>query len=160
MTQIVPRAAILFLVLWGVTRGMGRKELAQLSAFELLLLIVMGDLIQQGITLEDQSLTGALLAVGTFALFILLFSTASFRWPRTRSWIDGQPVLVIEDGRPLRKVLALQRLTLEEVKEAARQQGIADLAQVRFGVLEVNGKFSFVRFDGLEPQGEEEQITT
>jgi uncharacterized membrane protein YcaP (DUF421 family) len=158
MTQIVPRAAILFIVLWAVTRGMGRKELSQLSAFELLLLIVMGDLIQQGITLEDQSLTGALLAVGTFALFILLLSTVAFRWPRARSWIDGQPVLVIEDGRPLRRALALQRLTLEEVKEAARQQGIPDLARIRFGVLEVNGKFSFVQFDDSEPEGQDDGI--
>jgi uncharacterized membrane protein YcaP (DUF421 family) len=149
--QIVVRASVLFLFLWLVMRLMGRKELSGLSAFDLVLLVVMGDLIQQGVTQQDSSVSGAVLAVSTFALWILLFSYSSFRSKRVRSLLEGQPVVVVSEGRPLEKMLRYERLTLDEVSEAAREQGIGDLRQVALGVLESDGKFSFIRYDDRRP---------
>lgn len=142
--EIIVRATALFFFVWGLMRVMGKRELAELTAFELVLLISIGDLIQQGVTQEDMSITGALLAVGTIGMWILAFSYASFRWKRSRSIIEGFPVVVVQDGRLLDEMLKLERLTSSEVLDAAREQGIQDLDEVRVGILEAHGKFSFI----------------
>lgn len=92
-------------------------------------------------------MTGAMLAVATFALLTVGFSHAAFRSSRLERLVEGRAVIVVKDGTPLEQILAVERLTVDEVKEAAREQGIADLAVVRLGVLESDGKFSFLRRD-------------
>ncbi len=156
--EVILRATVLYFFLWGVTRGVGRRELTEMTAFELILLVTMGDLIQQGVTQEDMSLTGAGLAVGTLAFWILVFSYLSFRFRGLRKAVEGVPVVVIQDGRPLEKVLEIERLTLDEVCEEARNQGITDLAEVDIGVLEADGKFSFLKaVGGDQRQGSQER---
>ena len=150
--EIIVRATLVYLFLWVVARGVGKRELAELSAFELILLVTMGDLIQQGVTQEDQSVTGAFLAVGTLSLWILVFSYLSFRFRGLRRGLEGTPSLVVRDGRALEEVLRLERVTLDELKEEARNQGIADLDDVEFGVLEPDGRFSFLRRAPRNPQ--------
>jgi uncharacterized membrane protein YcaP (DUF421 family) len=149
--QIVIRAAVLYLFILLVTRSMGRKELSELSAFELILFVVFGDLIQQGVTGDDRSVTGAALAVTTFALLTVLFSYVSFRSSRAQRLLQGIPVVVVRDGRILDDVLRIERLLPDDLKEEARRQGIADVGEVRIGVLEADGKFSFVRASGERP---------
>ncbi len=150
--EIIVRATVIFAFLWVLTRGLGKRELAQLTGFELLVLVTMGDLIQQGVTQEDTSVTGAMLAVGTFAGLSLLIGYLSFRFRSLRTVVEGMPVLVMRDGRLLDEVLHLERLHLEELKASAREQGIEDLARVRFCVLEADGGFSFVKYDGEQHQ--------
>ncbi|MGZ4603526.1 MAG: DUF421 domain-containing protein [Kineosporiaceae bacterium] len=143
--EIVVRAAVLFLFLWLVTRGVGKRELAQLSAFELVLLVSMGDLVQQGVTQEDYSITGAVLAIGTFALLSVSLSYASWRFPGSRRVLEGRPTVVVRDGEPQEEVLRYERLPVTELMEAARKQGIRDLAEVDLAVLENDGTLSFFR---------------
>jgi uncharacterized membrane protein YcaP (DUF421 family) len=148
--EIVLRSVAVFAFLWFMMRAIGKKELSQLSAFELVLLIVIGDLVQQGVTQEDMSVTGAVLATGTFALLAVGMSYTGFRWNRTLKVIEGMPVVIVADGRMLLEPMRIERLTEEEVVGEARQQGIADIADIRYGVLEPDGRFSFVRFDRAE----------
>jgi len=150
--EIILRATVIYFFLWAVARGVGKRELSEMTAFELILLVTMGDLIQQGATQEDMSLIGAALSVGTLAMWILLFAYLSWKFRRLRPVLEGVPVVVIHHGKPLDKVLEIERLTLEEVCEAARNQGIADLADVEIGVLEPDGKFSFLKADGETSQ--------
>ena len=155
--EILVRATVLFFFVWGVTRALGKRELAEMTAFELVLLVTFGDLIQQGVTQEDMSITGAMLAVGTIAFWILIFSYVTFKLPQSRPVLEGLPVVVVRDGRFLDDVMKVERLSAEEVTEAAREQGIDDLNDVRLAVLEPDGKFSFITRDGPppEPGGEE-----
>ena len=145
--EIVLRSAAVFVFLWFLTRVIGKKELAEISAFELVLLVVIGDLVQQGVTQEDMSVTGAILATGTIALLVVTMSYVGFRWPRAEKIVEGVPVVVVSDGRMLPESMRVERLTEDEVLSEAREQGIADIAHVRFAVLEPDGKFSFVRYD-------------
>ena len=149
--EIVLRAAAIFSFLWVLTRVIGKKELAEMSAFELVLIVTIGDLVQQGATQEDMSVTGAMLAVGTIALLVVAMSYVGFRWPRSKRVIEGVPVVVVDRGRLVDVVIETERLTPDEVVSAARAQGIDDLSQVDYGVLEPNGGFSFVRFDRQRP---------
>ena len=115
------------------------------------MIVTFGDLVQQGVTQEDMSLTGAALAVGTFAFWTLVLSYTSFRFRPTRRTIDGVSLIVVRDGQPLEDVISIERLTVDEVLGAAREQGIADLRQVRLGILEPDGRMSFLRSDGARP---------
>ena len=142
--EIIVRATVIYFFMWAVARGTGKRELAEMTAFELILLVTMGDLIQQGVTQEDMSLTGALLAVGTIAFWILLFSYLSFRFRGARPMIEGLAVVVVRDGVPVDEVLRMERVNHEELKEAARNHGITDLSDVELAILEPDGKLSFL----------------
>jgi uncharacterized membrane protein YcaP (DUF421 family) len=146
--ELVLRTSAIYFFLWAITRGLGKRELAEMSAFELLLLVTVGDLIQQGVTQEDMSVTGAMLAVGTIAVWILIFSWIGFRWRPARRAIEGIPVVIVRDGRPLEDALRLERVTLDEVLEGARNQGIANLRDVNLAILEPDGRFSFLKKEG------------
>jgi uncharacterized membrane protein YcaP (DUF421 family) len=148
----VLRAAVMYAFILLVMRAIGRKELSGLSAFELVLLIVMGDLIQQGVTQQDNSLTAAMLAVGTMALLVVVTSYVSFRWKRVSPVTEGISVIVVRDGEVQREVLRIERLTEEELDDAAREQGIGDLRDVVVGILESDGKFSFIKRSELDRQ--------
>ena len=142
--DIVLRAAVIFFFIFLLVRLMGRRELSRLEPFDLIVLIVIGDLVQQGVTQQDYSLTGAALAVGTIAALAVLTSWVSFRFPRLRPALDGRPVVLVEDGSPIEDNLRRERLTVEEVAAQARLQQIESLRQVRWAVLETSGAISFV----------------
>ena len=105
--DVVFRAITLFLFIWLVTRAVGRRELSTLEPFDLILLIVLGDLIQQGVTQNDFSVTGAMLAGGTFALMTVLLSWLGFRFSALQPILEGDPVIVVERGKPVEKNLRL-----------------------------------------------------
>jgi uncharacterized membrane protein YcaP (DUF421 family) len=155
--EIVLRSAAVFVFLWFLMRVIGKKELAEISAFELVLLVVIGDLVQQGVTQEDMSVTGAVLATGTIALLVVAMSYAGFRWKRARTVVEGVPVVIVSDGRLVTESMRFERLTEDDVVAEAREQGIGDIAEVRLGVLESDGRFSFVRFDRAQVPPSEER---
>jgi uncharacterized membrane protein YcaP (DUF421 family) len=146
--DIVLRAVVVFTFLLVLTRVIGRRELSSLQPFDLILLIILGDAVQQGLTQDDYSLTGSLLAVGTIAVLQVFVSWISYRFPRTRPIIEGVPIVVVQDGRPIEDNLKRERLDIDEIAEAARQEGIAHIADVQWAVLETTGKLSFIKKSG------------
>jgi uncharacterized membrane protein YcaP (DUF421 family) len=122
--EIVIRALVIFAFLWVVTRAVGRSTLGELSTFELLLYVTMGDLVQQAVTQQDYSITGAVLAVGTFAVLTVALSWTQWRFPGTRDVITGRPVLVMAHGEPDEASMRRQRLSVPDLLVAAREQGI------------------------------------
>jgi uncharacterized membrane protein YcaP (DUF421 family) len=146
--DLVLRATVAFFFVLLITRVVGRRELSSLEPFDLILLVMIGDLVQQGVTQNDFSVTGMILVGGTIGLLTVLVSYANFKVPFLRPIIDGEPVIVVEDGKPIGRNLARNRITLEELQAAARQQGIASIEQVRWAVLETSGKISFVERGG------------
>jgi uncharacterized membrane protein YcaP (DUF421 family) len=142
--DVVIRAAVLFVFVWLLTRLVGRRELSTLEPFDLILLIVLGDLIQQGVTQNDFSVTGAILAVGTIGVMTVLFSYSGYRFPWLRPVLEGSPVILLEHGEPLTKNLKRNRITLEELAAQARLQQLAHLGEVEWAVLETNGNISFI----------------
>src|SRR4051794_3922357 len=147
--EIVFRALFIFAFLWFITRVTGRATLGELSTFELLVYLTMGDLVQQAVTQQDYSLTSAVLAVGTFALATILLSWINSRSRRLRPITHGTPVVVVQNGEPLLPVMRTERLSLDDLMAAARNNGIERFDQIRLAVLETNGRISF--FTG-EPQ--------
>jgi uncharacterized membrane protein YcaP (DUF421 family) len=149
--DIVARAAIMFAVLYVLLRIMGKRELGQLTPFELVVMIVLGDLIQQGVTHNDTSLTGAVLAISTFAFLAILMSWITYIFPRAEKLLDGEPRVVIRDGKLLKENLRRDRITQREVESEMRIAGIANMAEVAWAILEPQGKISFIKKDGSDP---------
>jgi len=143
--DLVVRAVVAFLFVYLLTRVIGRRELSSMQPFDLILLVMIGDLVQQGVTQNDFSVTGALLVGSTIGLMTVAVSYTSFRFPRLRPVLDGEPVIVLEDGKPIDRNLRRNRITLEELAAAAREQGVGSLDAVQWAVLETNGRISFLR---------------
>lgn len=143
--DIVLRAIVAFLAILFLTRIVGRRELSTLEPFDLILLVTIGDLVQQGVTQNDFSVTGMFLAVGTFAILTVIFSYLPWRFQALRPVLEGEPVILLEEGKVIERNLKRERLTHEEIAAAARVQNISSLDQVRWAVLETNGQISFIK---------------
>jgi uncharacterized membrane protein YcaP (DUF421 family) len=142
--DIALRGAALFFFIFFLTRVIGRRELSSLQPFDLILLIVLGDTIQQGLTQDDYSVTGSLIAVGTIAGLQVLTSYTSFRFRWARRLLDGDPIVLMQDGKVIEKNLRRERLTVEEIAEQARSSQIASLDDVQWAVFEPSGAISFI----------------
>jgi len=142
--DLVIRAAVGFLFVFFLTRVVGRRELSSLEPFDLIMLVMIGDLVQQGITQNDFSVTGMLLVGSTVALMTVAVSYSTFRFPRLRPLLEGEPVIVVQDGKPIDRNLRRNRITHEELAAAARRQQFSALEDVKWAVLETSGQISFV----------------
>jgi uncharacterized membrane protein YcaP (DUF421 family) len=142
--DLVVRAFLAFLFIFLLTRLIGRRELSTLQPFDLLLLVVVGDLLQQGVTQNDLSFTGLVLVVGMFGLLTLAMSYAGWRFPRVRPLLEPEPLILVEDGKVVERNLRKERITAEEVAGEARLQQISSLEDVQWALLESGGRISFI----------------
>jgi len=131
-----------------VLRIVGRRELSTLGPSDLVLLVVMGDLIQNGVTQADDSVTGIFLAISTFAMLAVAMSFITFKSGRLQTVIEGEPLILVQDGRTIDKNLRAERLNLDDIAEEMRGQGIASLEEVKWCVLEASGRMSFIKNPG------------
>lgn len=146
--DIVVRGVVVFVFLYVLMRIVGRRELSSLEPFDLILLVILGDAVQQGLTQDDYSLTGSFLAIGTIAVLQVLVSWIGFRFPGARPVLEGTPIVVVENGDVIERNAKRERLSVDEIREAARLQGIGQLSDVRWAVLETNGQISFIKKGG------------
>ena len=142
--DLVGRAFVMFLLILLLVRVVNRRELSKMEPYDLVLLIVLGDLVQQGITQNDYSITGASIVIVTMTLLSIFTAYVAYRLPRFGRVLDGEPVILLENGRPLEKNLRRERISLGELAAEARQNDIADLGSVRYAVLETSGSISFL----------------
>ena len=142
--DLVLRSAFAFLLILLITRAVGRRELSSMEPVDLILLVVIGDLVQQGVTQSDYSLTGATIVLVTMAVLVVATAWLSFRFARLRPVLEGEPTLLISNGEILPRNLRRERMTVDEIRAEARQQSIGSLRDIRYAVLETNGKISFI----------------
>lgn len=154
--DIVLRATAMFFILYLLLRLLGKRELSQMTPFELVTLIVLGDLIQQGVTHNDFSLTGATLAIVTFAFWGIVMSWASYLSPRVERFLEGEPRVVIHHGKLLKDNLRRDRLTRAEIESEMRLAGYARISDVAWAILETNGKISFIGANGEAGGGQQQ----
>ena len=142
--DIVLRALVAYLFILFLMRVVGRRELSSMEPSDVILLVVIGDLIQNGVTQSDDSVTGIVLAAGTIGALATGTAFVTYRSRRIRSVIEGEPVILVQDGEPIDRNMRNERLTLDELMEQARLQQIESLAKVKWAVLETNGSISFI----------------
>src|SRR5690348_6781909 len=146
--DLVLRAIFLFCFIYALTRVIGKRELSSLQPFDLILLIVLGDAVQQGLTQDDYSVTGSVLVIGTIAVLQVFVSYLGFKFPPLRPILEGEPIVLLENGTVIERNLKRERLTHAELAEAARRQQIESLGDVKWAVLETSGEITFIKRDG------------
>jgi uncharacterized membrane protein YcaP (DUF421 family) len=146
--DIAIRTFVIFWFLLLLMRVTGRRELSSLEPFDLILLIVLGDVVQQGLTQDDYSVTGALIVVSVFGVLQVFVSYLHFRFRGSRRVLEGYPVVLVEDGRVIERNLKRERLTIEELTEKARGEQLESIDNVKWAVLETSGAISFIPKSG------------
>jgi uncharacterized membrane protein YcaP (DUF421 family) len=142
--DLVIRATVVFFFILLVTRVIGRRQLGELEPFDLILLVVLGDLVQQGITQSDESVTGALIVISTIALLSVLVSWLSFRIPGLRRVTEGEPLVLVQEGKPIERNMRRERITIEDLQEELRRSQIASISDVEWAILEDDGHISCI----------------
>lgn len=143
--DIVIRAAVAYAFITFILRIMGRRELSSLGPSDLVLVVVLGDLVQNSVTQSDQSVTGMFIAISTFALLTVAMSILTFKSRRAQTLIEGQPLILVEDGMPIAANLRAERLRVDDIAEEARAQGIETIDEIKWCLLETSGAMSFIK---------------
>jgi uncharacterized membrane protein YcaP (DUF421 family) len=143
-------AAIYVLVLAGV-RLSGKREVGQMTPFDLTLLLLLSNSVQNAMTGSDTSLAGGAVAAVVLLMMNYFVADVSGANRRFRKFIQGEPSMLIHDGELIAAHMAKEHVSLDELQRAMREHGIADFHQVAIGVLEVDGSMSFLRYDDINP---------
>ena len=143
--DIVLRAIVLYAFVVFVMRVIGRRELSSMTPFDLVLLIILGDAIQQGLTQDDYSVTGAVLAIATIAALQVFTSYVSYKSRAARKLLEGEPIVLVERGEIVQRNMNRERMRPDEIAEEMRQQQIGSLDEVEWAILEANGTISFIK---------------
>lgn len=143
--ETVLRVAFIYAFILAVLRVMGKRELSQLTPLELVMLMLIPELVAQGVLREDFSMTNAVIAVTTLTSLVFVTSLLSYRFKRVSEVLDGKPTLLVERGRLLPDALARERVPPGEVASEVRRAGVERLEDVRWVVLEPGGKVSVIR---------------
>jgi uncharacterized membrane protein YcaP (DUF421 family) len=143
--DLVARAVVIYVLVFAFTRALGRREMSSLQPFDLILLVVIGDLVQAGVTQSDMSVTGDFIVICTIGALQVLTSYLSYRFRRVRPVLQGEPIVLVENGEMIKRNMDRERLSLDDLAEQARLNEIASLDDVRWAILETNGQISFIK---------------
>ena len=147
IAALVLRAVVVYGFLLVALRVAGRRELAQMTSFDLVLLLVISNAVQNSINAGDNSLTGGIISAVVLVLLNWTIGYATFRWRRVERLVEGKPLRIVSDGKVHMGALKRELLTLSELRSALRKQGIVRIADCRLVVLEPDGTLSVVRRD-------------
>lgn len=138
-------AASVYIVLLVIFRVAGKRTLNDMTTFDLVLVLIISEAVQQGMVGSDSSLTNAFLLVVTLVSIDILLSVLKHRFPGFGRALDGRPVVIVRDGELLERVAARERVDEDDVMSAARcLHGIEHMAQIKHAVLEAGGKISII----------------
>ncbi len=144
MDSVLRTFGIYFFLL-AVFRIAGKRSLQDITLFDFILLLIIGESVQEALIGDDHSLTNAWIVIGTFLFIDITMSILKQRFPRLGRLIDGMPLLIVKDGKALRDRMDRERIDEEDILEAARSShGLSRFDQVRHAVLERNGSISIV----------------
>ena len=143
--DVVFRAVAIYTFLLVLFRLAGKRTLADVTPFELVLLLIIGESTQQGLLGDDFSVTTSLLVITTLVSIDVGLSLAKQRWPRFAKAAEGMPMVLVDDGVLLHDRMDRARVDEHDILEAARRtQGLANLSQIRYAVLERTGTISII----------------
>ena len=139
------RAALVYIALLVVFRLAGRRVLAQLTNFDLILMLIISESVQNGLVGNDFSLTNALILVLTLITMDIVFSLLKLRQPLIEKMVDGLPFVLVDHGKPLEDRLKNSRVDEDDIMEAARNKmGLERMEQIKYAVLEKSGEISII----------------
>lgn len=155
--EIILRVSIVYIILTLAFRVLGKRELSQLSPFELVTLLLIAQVVAPSLTAGNETLSGAMVGTATLLCLAFLHSTLSYTSPWFRCVAEAAPTLLVRQGRIMEDAIHRERVRPDEIYSEMHKAGIEDISQVKWGFLEPDGKMSFVRFDGAQTQSQDER---
>ena len=149
--QIALRTGVIYLVVLAGVRLSGKREVGQMTPFDLTLLLLLSNSVQNAMTGPDTSLIGGVIAASTLLVLNYLIGTLSGVNRKFRRLVEGEPSLLIHDGKPIETHMARERVSMDELERAVREHGIAKCSDVALAVLEVDGSISCLKYDEIKP---------
>ncbi len=149
LLQIALRAAIIYIVVLIGIRLTGKREVGQMTPFDLVLLLLIANAVQNAMTGPDTSVTGGLVAAATLLAANVFVTRLTWRYKKVRHLVEGTPTLLIHAGKILKENLAKEQVTVEELHQALREHGVATVEEVNQAVLEVDGSISVLKNDEM-----------
>lgn len=151
LLNIAVRTTVIYLLVLAGVRLSGKREVGQMTPFDLTLLLLLSNSVQNAMTGPDTSLLGGMVAASVLLILNYLIANLSGVNRRFRKFIQGQPSMLIHDGQVIESHMAKEHVSMDELERAMREHGISDYHQVAIGVLEVDGSISFLKYDDINP---------
>lgn len=147
--ETVIRVAIIYLFLMIFFRVMGKRELGQLTPFDLVLLMLIPDISQQGMARDDYSITNALIGLSTLLSLVFVNSVITYRFRKAETLVEGSPTVLFSDGRFIDKAMHLERVSRDEIITSMHRSGFESLSQIKWVLLEPDGQLAFIPDRGI-----------
>jgi uncharacterized membrane protein YcaP (DUF421 family) len=151
LLQIVLRTGVIYLVVLIGVRLSGKREVGQMTPFDLTLLLLLSNSVQNAMTGPDTSLAGGVVAASTLLILNFIVGSVSGSSRRFRRVIEGEPSLLIHDGMVIESHMQREHVSMDELHRALREHGINSAEQVALAVLEVDGSISCLKYDEIKP---------
>jgi len=151
LAQIVLRTGVIYLLVLIGVRLSGKREVGQMTPFDLTLLLLLSNSVQNAMTGPDTSLAGGAVAASTLLIMNYVVANLSGSNRRLRKLIQGQPSLLVHDGTVIGSHMAREHVSMDELNRAMREHGISSMDEVALSVLEVDGSISFLKYDEIKP---------
>lgn len=142
--EIVGRSVVVYLFIVIAIRIAGKKELAQLSVIDLVFILLISNSVQNAMVGPDNSLLGGIIAAASLFLVNIILKFISYRFKKASKFIEGEPLILIQNGELIKNNLNKVRITLEEIKESVREHGIEKIEDVNLAILEIDGNISII----------------
>jgi uncharacterized membrane protein YcaP (DUF421 family) len=149
LVGIAGRTLLIYVFVLTGIRLAGKREVGQVTPFDLVLLLLLANAVQNAMTGPDTTLQGGVVAAATLLIANSIVSRFAWRSRRVRTWLEGEPRLLIRSGELLSRNLVEERVTAEDVQQALREHGVATIKEVALAVLEVDGTISVLKNDDL-----------
>ncbi|RXF72235.1 DUF421 domain-containing protein [Arcticibacter tournemirensis] len=145
MDSIIMRSAVIYIFIFIILRLGGKRTVGEMTTFDLVLLLIISEATQQALLDDDRSITGGMLAITTLVFIDIIVSLLTNKYTGLDNLLNGVPLIIVKDGKPLMERIKKSRLQIEDILEAGRKfQGIESLAQIRYAVLEKDGTISII----------------
>ncbi len=151
LLNIALRTTVIYLLVLAGVRLSGKREVGQMTPFDLTLLLLLSNSVQNAMTGPDTSLVGGMVAATVLLILNYLVANLSGVNRRFRKFVQGQPSMLIHDGQIIESHMAKEHVSMDELERAMREHGISDYHQVAISVLEVGGSISFLKYDDINP---------
>ena len=151
LLEIFLRTGAIYIVVLAGVRLSGKREVGQMTPFDLTLLLLISNAVQNAMTGPDTSLLGGIVAAATLLVLNYLVAEVSGGNRRFRKFIQGQPSLLVHDGKVISAHMAKEHVSMDELQRALREHGVATCSDVALAVLEVDGSISCLKYDDLNP---------
>jgi uncharacterized membrane protein YcaP (DUF421 family) len=142
--EIVGRSVVVYLFIVIAIRIAGKKELAQLSVIDLVFILLISNAVQNAMVGSDSSLVGGIVAAATLFIVNIILKFVTFKFKKANALLEGEPVLLIHNGKLVEKNLQKEKIPIDEIEAAVREHGVDKIKDVNLAVLEIDGNISII----------------